>query len=44
MSLCLNNNTHGNLFSPCVFRMENIGGVAASRGGWWIAPYVWVVN
>ena len=25
MSLCLNNNTHGNLFSPCVFRTENIG-------------------
>ena len=34
MFLCLNNNTHANLFSPCVFRTENIGGVAASRGGW----------
>ena len=31
---------HGNLFSHCVFRTENIGGVAASRGGWRIAPYV----
>ena len=40
MFLCLNNNTHANLFSPCVFRTENIGGVAASRGGWRISPYV----
>ena len=41
MTLCLNNNTHMVTFSPlCVFRMENIGGVAVSRGGWRIAPYV----
>ena len=44
MSLCsyvlITTHTKGNLFSPCVFRTENIGGVAASRGGWRIAPYV----
>ena len=38
MFLSLNNNIHGNLFSPCVFRMENIGGVAVSRGGWRMSP------
>ena len=44
MSLCsyvlITIHTHANLFSPYVFRMENIGGVAVSRGGWRIAPYV----
>ena len=40
MFLCLNNNTDANLFSLCVFRMENIGGVAASRGGWRMSPNV----
>ena len=38
--LWLNNNTHANLFSPCVFLMGNIGGVAASRGGWRISQNV----
>ena len=44
MSLCscvlITTHTKGNLFSPCVFRTENIGRVAESRGGWRIAPYV----
>ena len=34
MFFCLNNNTHANLFSPCVFRMENIGGIHAVGRGW----------
>ena len=37
MSFCpyvlITTHTKGNLFSLCVFRMENIGGVAESRGG-----------
>ena len=44
MSLCsyvlITTYTHANLFSLCVFRMENIGGVATSRGGWRIAQNV----
>ena len=44
MSLCsyvlITIHIKGNLFSPCVFRMENIGGVATSRGGWRIPPNV----
>ena len=28
------NHADGDLFSLCVFCTENIGGVAASRGGW----------
>ena len=44
MSLCsyvlITTHAKGSIFSPCVFRTENIGGVAVSRGGWKIAPYV----
>ena len=34
------NHADSDLFSLCVFRTENIGGVAASRGGWRKSPYV----